>query len=317
MKKYDVIISGYIAFDRVIKIASLAKIGKTSIITNNDNNVVEFGGCGINVAVDLATLGYKTLPVIRVGDDYESSGFASFVKTHRLSEAAIKKVTGVNCSSCYLVENPSMDHITLYYPGSMDEKYFLNYDEEWFKESKFALMTVASRKDNEEFLAMTNKYHLPTYFGMKMDKTAFPPVFLRKVLKRVSGVFANKVEITYIKQILHIEHTNQMFSFNSNLQFVVVTNGKKGSTIYYRHDNKIEKVAIGIVPADEFVSTVGSGDAYMAGFIYGLIKEKDYLQSAKLGATLATCIIEGAGATSSAPDEKQLWERYYRFFGKE
>ena len=67
-KKYDLITSGYVSMDHLIQVSSPISIGYTSLIENQDNTKIYYGGCGLNIAVAVNQLGFKALPVLRVGD---------------------------------------------------------------------------------------------------------------------------------------------------------------------------------------------------------------------------------------------------------
>ena len=118
-KVYDVLTSGYVSMDHMLKIQTPARVGYTSIITNRTNTKINYGGCGVNIACDLSRLGMKAMPMIRVGDDYEQIGFAAFLKENGICTDAVKRVPGEITSVCYLVQDTGGQHITLYYPGSM------------------------------------------------------------------------------------------------------------------------------------------------------------------------------------------------------
>ena len=311
--RYDVIVSGYISLDRVIKVSTELKPGKTSIVTNDNNVKLEYGGCGINFACDLDMLGKSVLPVIRVGYDYESSGFKRFLEYSNISTEAVEMIKDSATSCSYLIENPEMDHITLYYPGAMSENYFKSYKSEWFSNSKLGLMTVASVKDNKEFLNRCKNAKIPHFLGLKMDEDAFPKWFVKEVTSSVTGVFANEVEYEYFLTSNEVKTVEDIFDLNKGLEFVIKTKGKKGSEIYYREGKAITHLEIPILETDDFVSSVGSGDAFMAGFIFGMLEGYSKKECMYLGATLSTFIIEKAGATSNAPDRLQLLYRFNRF----
>ena len=65
---------------------------------------------------------------------------------------------------------------------------------------------------------------------------------------------------------------------------------------------------------DLFLSAVGSGDAFMAGFVYGLLHQESMEKCMYLGATSAAFAIEGKGATSNAPTKEALYERCFQAF---
>lgn len=73
--KTDVLTSGYVSMDHIIKIDTPAKVGFTSLVTNQSNAQIFYGGCSVNIAYALCRLGMCAKPVLRVGGDYESNGF--------------------------------------------------------------------------------------------------------------------------------------------------------------------------------------------------------------------------------------------------
>lgn len=312
--KYDVIVSGYISLDRVIKVASEVIPGKTSIVTNDNNVKLEYGGCGINFACDLDMLGKSVLPVIRVGHDYEKSGFKQFLEANNISTEAVEIVNESSTSCSYLIEDKDMNHITLYYPGAMSENYFRPFKRDWFKDVKLGLMTVASVLDNKEFLNICRSKNIPHYLGLKMDEQAFPKTFLKELSESVNGVFANEVEFDYFLRSNEVKTVEEIFDINKNLEFVVKTKGRFGSEIYYKENEVLIHLEVPVLETREFVSSVGSGDAFMAGFIFGMLEGYSKKECMYLGATLSTFIIEAAGATSKEVDRLSLIYRFNQFY---
>ena len=54
--KVDVLTSGYVSMDHIIKIATPAKVGFTSLVTNKSNSKIFYGGCSVNIAYALCRL---------------------------------------------------------------------------------------------------------------------------------------------------------------------------------------------------------------------------------------------------------------------
>ena len=102
MRHYDVLTSGYVSFDHMLKIASPAAVGFTSLITNRSSVDVCFGGCSVNIAAALCALGLCAMPVIRVGGDYETSGFRGFLEQKGIPTEGVTKVPEEITSVCYL-----------------------------------------------------------------------------------------------------------------------------------------------------------------------------------------------------------------------
>ena len=59
--KVDVLTSGYVSMDHIIRIATPAKVGFTSLVTNKSNSKIFYGGCSVNIAYALCRLGMKAM----------------------------------------------------------------------------------------------------------------------------------------------------------------------------------------------------------------------------------------------------------------
>ncbi len=314
---YDLITSGYCALDRIIKINASAEVGKTSLITNDNYNEIHYGGCNVNVSVSLAKLGMKSAPILRVGSDYESSGFKDYLEKNEVVRDAILKLNSKKTSSTYLIETKEHDHITLFYQGAMAGELHKPYKDVWFNEAKCALMTVASLSDNMNFLEKVKEHNLPLFLGMKMDSDAFPKSFLKECLENVEVLFTNESEAKCLADIYNLNDFNELINVLPKIKAIITTKGKKGSCALYKENNIVRYVEVETVKIKEVIDTVGSGDAYIAGYIYGYLKNKTIKESMNYGSTLASFVIEGIGSTTNSPTEEDFINRYLYHFSEE
>jgi len=310
MKKYDVICSGYISLDQIIRIDQPTQVGKTSLVTNANHRQLYYGGCHLNVAYALSRLNKIALPILRVGDDYQTTGLKAYLEQSTIALDGLSTVPNESTSSAYLIEDPESNHVTLFNPGSMAGKYAKRFPDQWFKESRLALMTVASKEDNQYFLEQCKNHQLPLFLGMKMDGDAFEVDFLKSILNYVSGLFTNESEAQCILDMMGMTHIESLFERLPQLQSFVITQGKQGSMAYQRNDHLIVKHQVGIVKTDHCIDSVGSGDAYIAGFIYGYLNQQPIETCMAYGATLATFALEGMGATTNLPNEDDFLIRH-------
>jgi nucleoside kinase len=314
-KRFDLVVSGYCSMDRIIRIEQPVRTGHTSIITNPNSNTVTYGGCSVNVSVLLGMLGHQALPILRVGDDYETIGFKDFLKRHNVPRDAIKKIPRTITSHAYLIEDQDLDHVTLFHPGAMDQKHVTDPDPSWFQASKLALMTVASLSDNRFFLEQTKRANIPLAFGMKQDDTAFPKDFLKTVINETTILFANASEKDAIKKLYGIDHIKDLFD-KTKLKTIIITLGKKGVRSYVRHQTAIETTDVSALKVKKVVDTVGAGDAFIAGYLSGYLKGLSERTALEYGTTMASFIIEGHGCTENAPNLTEFLKRH-TFYQKE
>lgn len=87
-------------------------------------------------------------------------------------------------------------------------------------------------------------------------------------------------------------------------RMVVLTNGPKCTVI--AQDGVVDEYPVNVIPTEDIVDTNGAGDAYVAGFICGLMYNKSIAECAEYGNYVATAIIKMAGATFPEGNDLKL-----------
>ena len=186
--------------------------------------------------------------------------------------------------------------------------------DELFENTRMGVLTVGSYEDNLEFFRNCKKHDVPMVFGMKCDLEAFPKNFFIEVLNESKIIFCNEAERNEIEELLHLKTITDLFG-SSKTEIIVTTLGKKGSLFYYKTKAGIETGNVAAAEFGKVVDTTGSGDAFMAGFIYGYLQDSSIKECCRLGSVLASFIIEKVGCLTNAPDKKAFLERYQQFAG--
>lgn len=92
----------------------------------------------MNIAVALSRLGKKGMPILRVGEDWETNGFKKFLEDAGVPLEGTKVLKDETTSTCYLLQDNNGDHVTVFYPGAMDKKYAGPIPDEFFEETAWA-----------------------------------------------------------------------------------------------------------------------------------------------------------------------------------
>lgn len=310
-KHYDFLTSGYVSMDHMVKIKSPAQIGFTSLVENKTNMDIYYGGCSVNIAYALCKLGVTAMPLLRVGDDYESTGFKAFLENADVPTEAIIHVPGERTSVCYLLQDNMGQHITLFYPGAMDGIHSQPWDDSFFEDAGMGVLTVGARCDNEAFFEKCKQHNVPLVFGMKGDMDAFPPDFLDELLHYCKIIFTNECERESIEKI----YKKDMLTLfeEGNAEIIVTTLGRRGSICYTKTPDGIQQVTTPICDCVKVEDATGSGDAFMAGFLYGYHNGLSTEACARLGTVLSSFIIEKEGCCTNAPVLNDLLERLRGF----
>ena len=119
--------------------------------------------------------------------------------------------------------------------------------------------------------------------------------FLDLVKNHVSVLFANEDEIMSLYEVDEFDQALQ--AVRHDCQVAALTRGAKGSVVV----NGEEVHVVDADPIDKVVDTTGAGDAYAAGFLSGLVRNKDLAQCAHIGNVAAGEVISHMGARPETP----------------
>ncbi|MDZ7768741.1 MAG: adenosine kinase [Woeseiaceae bacterium] len=108
--------------------------------------------------------------------------------------------------------------------------------------------------------------------------------------KYVDIVFADEDEVLALLGVQDFDDVPGRVAASGKLY--VMTRSEKGSVVI-QGEKRIEQPAMQV---DRLVDTTGAGDAYTAGFLYGLSKNQPLTDCARLGTWCATYIIQRVGA---------------------
>lgn len=305
---YDVVTSGYMSIDRIVKVDSPLMVGRTSIILNSDNTRPYYGGCPINVSYIMAKLGMNPLPILRVGEDNDTMGFLQYLKDANVPLNGLTTIKNESSSNCYIVSDRNNNHVTIFYPGAMDSKYASKLPDEYFENTRLALITVGSYRDNSEFYSKCLKHGIPIVFGTKLDYDAFPVSFLKEILLSSRIIFSNEHEREEINELMGIDDITRLFDLGK-AEIIVTTLGENGSECFEKTEKGITHKRIKAYETSSFVDATGAGDSYIAGFLYGYLSGYDTEASCQMGSVMASFIIEAVGCTTNAPDLGRFNER--------
>lgn len=303
-----VLSSGYVSMDHIIKINTPAKIGRTSIVTNKTNTLIYYGGCSVNIAAALCKLGIQTMPLLRVGGDYESNGFKAFLNENEIPTEGIKVLAEEVTSTCYLIQDNDGNHITIYYPGAMDNRYSTSLSDALFEDCSYGVITVAAKEDNQEFYRQCKKHKIPIAFGMKADFNAFPKEFLWELLCNSQIIFTNEAERAIIEEMYYLRSMTDLFA-DGKADMIITTYGKDGSRYEQRTSSGVLTGKTPACKVEEVVDATGAGDAYISGFLYGHFNGEGITTCCQLGSALSAFVLEKEGCCTNFPSQEELYNR--------
>ena len=119
--------------------------------------------------------------------------------------------------------------------------------------------------------------------------------FVDLVSNHVDILFANEEEIIALCRTEDFDTALQ--AVRGHCEIVALTRGAKGSVVLAGDEIYI----VSAKPVDQLVDTTGAGDAYAAGFFFGMSQNKDLARCAHIGNIAAAEVIQHIGARPDRP----------------
>ena len=295
---FDVVGFGALNLDKLFKVNMIAKREEEGFVTDYKESG---GGSAANTIVGLARLGLKTGFIGKVASDHEGK---------LLLEDFRKE--GVDVNGITISEKGRSGTVMGYIEMNGERALYVDpgvNDQVEFKDI------------NLDYVAGTKFLHLSSFVGEKpfkaqkelLDqisdlKISFDPgaIYARKglnaikpLIKKSYAMFPNEIETKLLTRQDYAEGAKTFTELGAKV--VAVKLGKRGC---YVTDGKGSHL---IEPYEvEAVDTTGAGDAFCAGFLYGLIKQKDLYKCGKLGNFVASRCISKMGARTGLPRLEDL-----------
>lgn len=268
-----------------------------------------FGGTAGNLGVVAGSLGVKIGIASFVGDDFPSDYLQALKDTHiDLTDFKIMKKSRTPC--CWILTAMNGDQVSIINQGAMNHTE--RYELPTYTIGNSEIVHLMTGKPE----VMTNIAKLAKQKGVKVSFDPCQTTYwytegqLREILKYVDHGFFNEAEAGAILRTVGGKKEEDLLDF---FKWVAVTRHEKGSTIYRRDGAPIN---VGIAKPAKLVDPTGAGDSYRAGFYLGLSKGFDLEMSGKIGATVASFILEKVGSQTNIPTLAQMKQRFSENFGK-
>jgi ribokinase len=300
MSRFDVIGFGALNVDKLFRVNRLAKAEEESFI---EDFAEACGGSAANAAVGLARLGCKVGFIGKVGCDREADLLIQdFCKEGVDTNGTIRARQGKSGSVMGFVDKKGAR--ALYIDSGVND-------------------TIAFGEINVDYASQAQFLHLTSFVGEKSFQTqrkllsalpdrvrvSFDPgalyarkgfAYLEPIIKKTYVLMPNAIELELLTgETDYCKGAD--FMVGKGVKMVAVKLGGDGCYVTdgrERHLIKAFKVKV--------VDTTGAGDAFCAGFLYGLVNDKRLYECGKLSNFVASRCVMKMGARAGLPFAKDL-----------
>ena len=315
----------------------LLAIGRSSLDLYSNDIGVRFpdiqnfgafvGGCPTNISVGIQRLGLQTVLLTAVGEDPVAEFLLQFLKAEGVETEFIPHKPGHRTSAVVLgIEPPDRFPLIYYRDNCADIELTIDdviaapiahsrsvlisgtgLSKEPSRSATFYAAEQAKAAGSQVFLDLdfrADQWHDPRAFG----------TVIRAILPQVHVAIGTEEEIkaatlTHLSQIT-IEHSqisnpeiegDMAVAINTllrtGIKALVVKRGIEGADVYLKNGEIIHAKPFPV----EVYNTLGAGDAFASGFIYGMLKGWGWAESARFGNATGAIVVTRHGCANFMP----------------
>ena len=315
MKRYDFTVVGTAATVSILHVNQMPECGKSTPVFGGSLTEYSNGGMGLNICAGLARLGEAVYPVLTYADHRQHDFLHAFAREYHMPENGIQDPPEKARGTTIMIQNAEKNHMTLIteYAHRLPGSTLYGVQEmkpEFFRDSRYVVLTAPMAMNTQPAIDAIRASGTPLALSMRKDPNALPHEKLAQLLELSTVIFANETETAFLCEEFGLKEIRDLFQ-NEKLQILVETLGAEGSRVYYRDGGQIcQTQARAVRPLCAEPETVGAGDGYVCGFLYGLVHGRSVHECALLGGTLSSFVLEKEGSITNLPTEAQLLARY-------
>lgn len=256
------------------------------------------GGSVANTIAAMASLGCDCAFIGKVYDDELGKTFKRDIGSIGIDFNTPPLLKGPSTARCIILVTPDAERSMFTYLGAAKKLSADDIDENIIKTSKYVFLEGYLFDTDASIKALIKAAKIAHKYGRKIVLTlsdhrliaAHREIFVEFIQKYVDILFANELEI---KELPSTTDLNTALEYvKSKVDIAIVTCHEKGAVIL----SKTEHTIVDAKYVENVIDSSGAGDAYAAGFMYGLIKNKPLLQCAQIGTVVASEVITHYGA---------------------
>ena len=295
MRPFDILVAGEINPDLILSGDVLPEFGQVEKLV--DRATLAIGSSSAIFACGAARLGLRVAFIGVCGDD---------VFGHFMLDEMQKR-------------NVDISNVLIRSEGQTGLSVILNQDADRAILTHLGLIPALQAADiSDALLRQARHLHVASYFLQTNLQPDLPALFHRahllelttsldtnydpsekwmgfdELLSATDIFFPNKTEALSITQTNHMELAAKQLANKS--KFVVIKLGADGAAL----QTNGEMIVVESIPVN-IVDTIGAGDAFDAGFLYGYLNRWDLETSLRLGVVCGALSTQAAGGTTAQP----------------
>jgi 5-dehydro-2-deoxygluconokinase len=270
------------------------------------------GGSSANMAVGLARLGARVGIVAALGTDSLSDFLVEFLKQEKVDTSRVQRAAGFLPSMCLTEVTPPDKFPQVFYRRDPADTRVDLSDEDlqylagarMFITNGTSLCASPSRESTymalEKAKAAGRRVVLDVdYRSMSWRKPEEAGLAVRLALPWVDVLIGNDVELKLVAAAEKLEDAVERL--RAKLPVLVSKLGDQGTRVY-----RGQEVVFRPPYKVEVVSTIGAGDGFASGFLYGLLREMSIEEALHYGNAAAAIVVSRLSCSEAMPTLEEV-----------
>ncbi len=299
MTNLEAIGFGALNVDKLYKVHSIAGRDDESFVIASEESS---GGSAANTIVGLARLGVRTGFIGKVAEDPEGNRLLRDLRDEHVDTRGITTAKSGHTGIVMGFVDKSGERALYVAPGVNDALIFDEIPLHYLNSIQLLHLTsyVAEGpyKSQEKLLQrLSGNVTVSLDPGMLYAKRGL--AYLRPLLQRTNIFLPNQVELKLLTGLDHESATRKLLA--EGVEIIGVKLGRNGCFIANGEETHT------LEPYESrVVDTTGAGDAWKAGFLYGILRAKSLIECGKIANFVASRCITQMGARNGLPIHSDL-----------
>ena len=311
MKVKRAVVVGSINMDIILRVDKIPKIGETKIA---EKMKISGGGKGANQAIAISRMGCSVSMIGKIGNDRFGRNLIDSLKASRVDIEGVIVDEFNETGTAYVTVDCIGENTIVVVPGSNSCLSIKDIDE---KKEIICDSDIVILQMEIPVSIISYVMNLAKELGRLVILNFAPALDIDfDILHKVDFLILNEIEMLLIAELKHLrkierDTINEAIKrirnkFDRN---IIITLGSNGCIWINEKGNILEIPAFPVKSID----STGSGDAFVGGFVCGLLRGNSIKNSLKIGNAAGGLAVTKIGAQSSLPywgDVESLMSNY-------
>lgn len=313
-----VVVTGSLAYDYIMNFPGYFKdhilpdrVHMLSVSFLVDSMKRMRGGVAGNIAYSLALLGQRPLVVASAGQDFGE--YRQWMNGQGIDESGIHEVVGEFTASCFINTDQSNNQLVAFYTGAMARSRDLSLLGHGLTSDDLVIISPTDPDAMARYVSECRQMGVPFLFDPGKQT---PRLTAEQILDGLNGAYVligNDYEFAMMSQMTGKSEQELIDS----VPLTVLTRGEKGSLISDARFGSRVVTEIDVAPVDEVRDPTGAGDAYLAGFVFGLSHGLPAGSCGKIASLAGAYAIEHHGCQEHQYTPAVFYARYVAAYGQD